>query len=508
MAYRFPGSDLDKPAKMMNLLGSFWDSVYGKRADINAMTGDVSELHDDNVAYLQKVAKLLNRHEAPIHDTPSFVGWTIRQSDKQDYTLRYDQGANFGQNQYEFDVQTVLNAHAWEMPDLLDNVDVITSRIEDPDVTWLRTSDFIVDKDQRLIVFRFDPFTDARLVASPSIRDGDTELEITLWMVRPQQDKSWLQTQWGSTLGQAFPSTEMARDVINAVLDSLQDGASYGNVAKLLSALTGIPLAKHAGEVVQQIGIDRKDPEQPMRVVVTDQEVYMLRESAELLVDVGDTLQVGDSITDGLQLHQPTNGAVPSWLSSLSLGRGYLVGDFLDDITFHNQDVELDVTKDSNGKTRVSWALGGNPLDVEAFWDSVHTRGLAAKETIANLLDIRPDPDNQPEADNLPETINPLEFLISNLLRHNLLLVRIRADAVRHEAAMVARASQLIRAVIAPGTAILLVIELPTASDSGILGVIDDSLDTFTAAEPTQDGYGLNKVVETMSVKKVSGVCQ
>lgn len=49
---------------------------------------------------------------------------------------------------------------------------------------------------------------------------------------------------------------------------------------------------------------------------------------------------------------------------------------------------------------------------------------------LAHLLDRRPNGPGEPLA-HLPATINPLEFLIANVLRNNAYLVRIKASSLR-----------------------------------------------------------------------------
>src|SRR5690606_17803300 len=111
-------------------------------------------------------------------------------------------------------------------------------------------------------------------------------------------------------------------------------------------------------------------------------------------------------------------GQVPAELRAVELGRGWLAAGFVGGLTFENKDVPLVVESDGV-YTRLSWELGGWDQDVRRFFDQLHARGLANPPTLAQLLDRRTNPAGEPTAANLPATINPLAFLVANVLRNH-----------------------------------------------------------------------------------------
>lgn len=156
--------------------------------------------------------------------------------------------------------------------------------------------------------------------------------------------------------------------------------------------------------------------------------------------------------------------------------------------------------------TRLSFAVGGFPFDVEKFFDEIHTRGVAANETLAHLLDTRTNQVGEPAAINLPTTINPLKFLAETALRGNAFVVRLAASAFGEGAAGLENV-QFLRKIIPPHTAMLLLIELQGFKDS-VNMVTGESLSSFIGAEPFADSISAPDDSNRTSIRLVTGTCQ
>jgi len=192
-----------------------------------------------------------------------------------------------------------------------------------------------------------------------------------------------------------------------------------------------------------------------------------------------------------------------------------LLNVFSSDLIFENTDKTLVVTSDENGKTRLEWELGGFPGDVEAFFDELHARGIEKGQTLANLLDVRENPSTEPEAASLPATINPLEFVIKNVLRHNAFLVRIKVNGIGEDAAGL-EWSSILRKLVPPHTAMLILAELSPTQDhvtmngpgseqsTGYEETVEmfDGMNTVTETVPT------SQISEAVSLKQIGGHCK
>jgi hypothetical protein len=234
--------------------------------------------------------------------------------------------------------------------------------------------------------------------------------------------------------------------------------------------------------------------------------------------------------------------------------------------------LEIDAEHPS-GYTFVKFALGGFPADVERFFDELHARGIEAAETakndcfytpieydsleafpaigllgrayravdtgwlyrwvvsldnppgryeqivrvppnrklgtLAQLLDKRRQPSGEPTNRHLPATINPLRFLIENILRNNVFVVRITVPALGQNRLGLYNIRHL-RRVLPPQTAMLVVFELGVKVDK-----IDaeknvwDVVGNFTGLEPRADVVDENYVKDLgATLSKISGTCQ
>jgi hypothetical protein len=329
----------------------------------------------------------------------------------------------------------------------------------------------------RLIFFN-DPFVDPRFVTSPVLDDTGAVIDnqLTVWLFRPAVDQEHIWTHFGYIMGIRLPSSQEYKDLVNALLDAITGCTATEQLNGMLAAVTDCAFAR-GNETVEEI------VNGPELLVITDGWVYRYPPTCTPVVAPGDQLIAGDSLVDTVEIHYLNHGTVPDWLDALSIGEGLLLPGYLSELTFGNGDTPLIVEPYVDGFTKVSWALGGFPADVTEFWDNTHSRGVATGTTLAHLLDLRESPVGEPTAASLPATINPLLFLAANYLRHNALLVRIRAGGFGPAALGLDQLRHL-RRIIPPHEAILIVIEMPIVEDSATVDLVAEDLLSYTAAEP------------------------
>ena len=95
------------------------------------------------------------------------------------------------------------------------------------------------------------------------------------------------------------------------------------------------------------------------------------------------------------------------------------------------------------------------------------------------MLDTRTAPVGEPTAGDLPTTINPLEFLVTNLLRFNAYVVKIKASGVRGNIGL--NNSRLFRRIVPPWTAMIILVELETDGDVIDISYVSEDLTSFQA---------------------------
>jgi hypothetical protein len=256
-------------------------------------------------------------------------------------------------------------------------------------------------------------------------------------------------------------------------------------------------------------------------------------------------------------------------LMALALDNSFLSTCFYGDLVFENKVVPLVVNANHpSGYTYLQFELGGFPADVQRFFDELHARGVQLAQTediacfrqpneyatyaelpekgnvgqiykttddnryyrwlaagryeqvirvppfkklgtLAHLLDKRNDPSGEPTATNLPTHINPLRFLVENVLRNNVFVVRINVSALGQNRLGLYNIRHL-RHVLPPQTAMIVVFELTLKEDRvNAEKYVFDGVDTFKGVEPQLDTVDETYVKDLgVLINRISGTCQ
>jgi hypothetical protein len=479
MSYTFLDSDLHNQRKLLALLGSFWSDLFlGVDQVVGQLIAAGETAHQASMD-LDETIYSVGRPTVPVFHTEQWYSYPIYESQRGSVPVLYGgTGAGvFGGGL--FYGASAVPVYSWACP--VANVDLISNRIYDPSLTLTRGLDFVIDGGR--LVFMADPFADPRFLPQPVLDDQGQLIDrsITLWLFRPAIDQQHVWIQFGYIMGIQLPSSQPYKDMINALLDAITGCTATEQLDQMLAAVTGCPLAR--GDETVEVVTTFADT----LLVITDQWAYQFPTACNPVVQPGDVVEEGDALVDTVQTWYLNHGTVPDWLDGLSVGEGLLQPGYLSDLTFSDADVPVVVEPDVDGYTKVSWALGGFPADVTEFWDDVHRRGVASGTTLAQMLDTRESPVGEPGPGSLPATINPLQFLAANYLRHNALLVRINTGGFGPAALGLAQLRYL-RRIVPPHEAVLIVLELPVVGDSvivdGVDGMVDEMLLSYSAAEP------------------------
>ncbi len=172
-------------------------------------------------------------------------------------------------------------------------------------------------------------------------------------------------------------------------------------------------------------------------------------------------------------------GLRPS-IAALAFDDSFISGGYQGELVFENRTVDIDYGGlDDDGKAIVTFHVGGMQSDVDQFWEDVHERGKLTS-TLAELLDTRTNPTSQPTPQFLPAEINPLQFVMENLLANNMVVARIRHSLLPDDAAGT-RFSTFLRDLVPPQTMVYLVVDAE---------IMEDGLDTPSDSESIEDFEG------------------
>lgn len=476
---QYPTYDWEDGRTLLNAVGSFWAQIFADSFRLRREFDAAGEVFlQTQMDFLEAVAAV-SRFEVPVFHRKRWHLIVLKRSDllEERRVLAYGEGAVYGPQPTDGRVFTygepAFLRFIYDIAgeNLADVNAFVTNRLMDPSVVLTKGIEFDIDRDTGTVRFDQDPF-DNELFAHRPVYGENNEVvdeEIALWFFMGDFDFEYVYDHFGYALQVARgQSSEFYKAFINAYWNMFTRTATIRDVRSLLFAVMGIPSVIENVETVEFI-----ETTSGKLQIITDQHVYKFQPSATAVVSVGDVVEVGDELVDAVRIIElSSENRDTATVPALSLGEDFLSGGFFSQLVFENRTVTLDYQGiDGDGKAIVQFEVGGFPGDVDLFWELVHERGKDMGATLAELLDLRdpPVPAIQPQPQNLPPTVNPMEFVIDNLLKNNLFIIRLKlADADPEAAGM--EFFRVLRAAIMPHTTFIVFVETPAQLDIFDLG--------------------------------------
>ena len=458
--------------QLLASLGSAWNSHYAEADRLDVLYRGVGHTYWQAQLDFATTLATLSRLTVPVFRREDWTLLVLRKKDRGRLQIRYGQegltysdGAVYGEADVDKPVFPLPSSDF--LGRMTDIPYTIYNRVLYPSKTWTSGMDFIVDTDRGTIEFLEDPF-ESPLVARRDVFDEQgvvVDEEIGLWVYGGQYDLDLIYKHWGFAVAEQLRSSEGYKAFVNALWDSYVIGAHIGSFTAAMAAVSGIPLVLEQEERVEDIVAD---PDR--KLVITNAHVYEFKPAANITVSVGDTVFAGQSMSDAIQVSDLSGAAADiAGVSAFSFGQNFLSGGYTAALTFSNYDVDLVYHgPDADGRSVVTFQVGGSDTDIEQFFAQAQERGKeSGQKTLAELLDMRDAATTQPTPTNggLPATINPLQFVLQQLMRNNLILVKVRV------AALPARAPGLqliryLRDIVPPHTTYIVFVEIEPEADT------------------------------------------
>ena len=515
--YKYPQNDLDRPSQLLNTVGSYWATTYLGMDFLEDVLKAKANLTSQTWINFMELIASISRFSVPVFHRQNWQAVAVKQSAVNNSTASIPDYEQDTSNVYssttsqEYGKPLAIKGYfSIEIPGDVARVKNVLSNIANPGVIWTESVDYWKQKDG-LLVFRENPFDNENFPVRDIFKDGEiVDKEIVLWLYSGEVDLDNVYEQFGYALELKMQSSEGYRDIINAVLDAFTGGTKSKDLQYAWSAITDVPIVLSEQETVELVTEDSRST-----VIVTDKNAYTFKKGSTPLVAAGDVVYAGESLVDTFQIYEFNRGTIPSAVSGLVIGPGFLSLGFFGELTFENKTTPLIVEEDVDGYTKVSWDLGGFSEDVTKFWNDVHTKGVQEGKTLAMYLDVRPEPVGQPTAANLPENVNPLEFLTENFLRYNTFLVKVSAGKLGKDKLPFIPASSL-RKIVPPQTAMLVLVELETLSDTVVMDGppsatepgYTEELSFFPCMVVSETVLAADYVSENIRLRQISGRCQ
>lgn len=519
--YTYPAELIDRPQQLLATLGSLWSRTYLSIDQVVSYTQvQVHAAAQHQLAVLELIASM-SRFEVPIFHRENWYLLLLRESELNGSAAglsRFDETDYVFDSELLFDTPARRPLYAFPAPADLTRSPLIMNRITDPSIILTHSIDFALDVQNQALVFRINPFEQPLIAKRDIYENGEVvDREVALWLFRGEFDYQHIWKQFGYVLGLHLKSAKGYRDLMNALMDALVEGPTCRSIEDALSVITGIPLVIEPTETVEVLSTDSAG-----QLIMTNKNVYRFSSRAVPRVAVGDIVLAGQSLIDAFEVIEFNRGEIGS-LAVLSIGKGLLANCYLGDLLFDNKEIPLEVDEDhSSGYTYLKFGLGGFPADVTRFFDDMHERGIIAYEsnapdacaterrvgTLAHLLDKRANRDGEPRAANLPSTINPLKFLVENVLRNHAYVVKIKVSGMGPNALGLYNVRHLYR-MLPPQTALILVYEFAAERETiGPEYVLEGDLGYFTALDAS-DEVSADLVNDSrVSLRMISTTCQ
>lgn len=443
----------------MESLGSFWSNVYQGQGLVSSVMESKGMDHDQVWQNMLELVGSISRYDTPVFHRENWHFLTLSESEMNTESVsveKYDGSVEYGGSE-RYGLHGSGEVYIWKSPNDLKNVSVIMNRLTDPSCVLIDGVDYLVnDKYNGSISFRENPFKNSLHLTRDVFKEGVVvDREVGVWLFMGDFDWESVYRQWGYVLGLKLESSEQYREYVNVIIDAMIDGSSVSHLRSAMSLITGIPIARENKETVEGV-VQSLEVSQ----VITDCHVYSFHPKSDISVSIGDVVSVGDTFTNDLMFFEFKNGESvdPSDLRSLSTGHEFMGYGYSSSIVWENKDLPLVVTEDVSGKTKVEWELAGWPGDAERMFSEIHHRGVQSGRTLANYLDIRDNPQLEPTAMSLPETINPFQFLVNNLFRKFVMVVKYNPSRCGDHR-LSSHSHYVLRKIVPPESAMILKIE-------------------------------------------------
>lgn len=437
--WTYPSDQEDQLEAQASILGGFWSRTYG---GVELVLDYVRATLEGERALRQRLNDVydgLSRLTSPVFQRTRWLPLILRQSQVRPAPARpIGSGLVVGPQPIDGTVyllgQPVGDAVLYPAPPGLANGLLLANALTAPTVLWVNGLEFSLDASTGVLSFPVDPFQNPLLAQEP-VPNASQDQQITLWLFQADLDEDLVSRRLGYQLGLELPASVPAWSLLNALLDCIITGTTLDGLRRCLDALADAPRAREVETVVDLY----QEPGQQW--VLTDRNAYRLGAGAGLLVQKGQTLAPGDYLADAALIYEVGRGQMPP-LTALTLPTG-LLADVQGPLTFSAAPTPLRVTT-QNGFVRLDWDLGGDPTDVQAFFDQLQARGESAGKTLGDYLNP------------LPPTISPLRFLCENVLRGNTLIAVLKEESFGPDA-LGSSYLWVLRKVLPPHAALLTV---------------------------------------------------
>lgn len=396
------------PTTFVANLGTFWSGFYSalKRTELEGIASGLTAVWGDIADTIQHTTDALSRSTAPQFGTRRIVSIQLDVNSRLPVPDAYGNGRTYGDGLV---YGQGLSGASYAAPENMVFVAYVGNRITTPSRALIYGQDFEISNGR--ITFVKDPLQDSSWQVTSDASGNQT---ISMWGWAAKYELQFGYRYGGYTVGIHAENSPRTHELAQAVGDRLAAGATVGRFLNTLGAVVGSPTANLA-ETVSEIGQDWAG-----YWVATPTQIYRVPEGATPTVSVGQQLQFGQSLCDGINYAECNQGVAPSWASVLVLTPQLTGGQVSGPIGFLNQVQSLSQVVVS-GVRRFRFPIYASPDVAAAFWQQVDADEDATGGAWAKAI--------QGGGGVFPATINPATAITSTALRRSTAIVGIGATS-------------------------------------------------------------------------------
>lgn len=457
---------LSNPDQLFNQLGTFWRDYLEDRELLRSHTWATLQTNADVYLRAVEVASA-----GSIQTIKPFVArqWRLVRLLESELTLdvnvvKYGSGRTYGDGLVYGQIQS--QPWAWKLAGDIRGIGLLVDQILDPDHVY-DLSTFRFDPETQVVRFASNPFDVLESLPIYDASGAVVDHQVLLWARNVDQDENLPYLRYGAVLGVQGHSSEAYCQTLRSAWSMLVQGPSLADLRHGILGSVGLRDAV-GDEIVELIDTDDEG-----LAIVTDKRVYRAHASATPLVAIGDALEAGQTLVDTVQVFECSSGAERPYGALPGLAVGIGLAETLavtDTLVFPNVDETFEWDPEI---LDVRFTVYGDPAAVEAFWASVHQRGVDAGKTLAEWVGVTGPLD--------VVDVNPLKFVVENLLGQNLIVVVVKPEHfLSFEPGFLIR----IKTLLPAGT--LLVVQSALQPVNDVLNLTDTSAATATVYEAIQ----------------------
>lgn len=473
---------------VLRFLSPFWTRSFPDKGFSRGMASTHAamtlQVHQDSVEFINSASI----ETAPLYHREIFVPVRLLESSGSigPLPIAYGEGILYGDQPagtiyregdiFEYGgAERRASFYYWSLPSGIHSIGpTLLDRLSVAGNALVEGQDF-VSPDGEIVAFPTNPFSDPRFTPrAVTLPDGSETREITLWATNVWVDQNLIYRKFASPFTATKTSSEDLRRFVTALMRLYCGGPSILSLDSFVAACAGQPVSEGEGEIIESIESFGGES-----LVITDQNVYRVPSGVALRgrISAGTELIKGEPLTTVTQVDDLLSD--PTWWTGL-VGmtlRPSMQSDGAGALFFPNsQEIAI-----GGGSASVRFPVLGDPTALESFWSRVDSHGglgdyLWLKNGVVD--------ENGHQDYSSGTLVNPMQFLVEDLLGNAVIAVRVGIDRVADHRALTKRLSFLDGAVFA---------------GASLAFFIDYS---------TLEAYDLSTVEETITVARGMGVIE